>query len=122
MKIANQSLGNWGEIDAIEFLRKKGYQIVAKNFRTKIGEIDIIGKKDDLLVFVEVKARVGDLKGKPWESISFFKLKHLKKAIYFYLMEKKLANVKLRVDVISIEFNSDYSVKNLKHFENVDLP
>jgi putative endonuclease len=116
------SLGKLGESKACQYLKSKDYRIINANFQTRLGEIDIICQKNDLLVFVEVKARIGDLKGKPYESITYWKLKHLKKAIYFYLIKKNLLNSKLRIDVISIEFNPDKTVKKLLHFENVELP
>jgi putative endonuclease len=110
-----------GEIRACEYLKKKKYKIITTNFRTPAGEIDIVAQRGDQIIFFEVKARIGDLKGKPYESVNYWKLKHLKKAIYFYLMENNLLEAKLRLDVISIEFNPDRSIKELLHFENVEL-
>lgn len=115
------NLGQYGENKAADFLRQKDYQILAQNFRARVGEIDIICKKDNTLVFVEVKSRIGDQKGKPYESVTAYKLHHLKKAIYYYLISHKLLQSKLRTDVISIEFHGDLSIKNLQHFEDVQL-
>lgn len=121
MSDLSKSFGKLGEIKARQYLKQNNYKILITNFRTRVGEIDIIGEKDGQLIFFEVKARIGDLKGKPYESITYWKLNHLKKAIYFYLVKNNLFNSKLRIDVISIEFNQDKSIKKLLHFENVEL-
>lgn len=115
------SLGKLGEAVACQYLKKKNYKILTTNFKTRNGEIDIVCKKNDQLIFVEVKSRISDLKGKPYEAITSQKLKHFQKAIYYFLSQHNLFNWKLRVDVISIEFNSDRSIKKLTHFENIEM-
>ncbi|MEW5941133.1 MAG: YraN family protein, partial [Chloroflexota bacterium] len=57
MSRPQQRVGRWGEQAAAEYLEKRGYLILARNFRTKHGEIDLIARQDNILVFVEVKAR-----------------------------------------------------------------
>lgn len=114
-------IGKLGEKVAVNFLKKNKYRILATNFKTKAGEIDIICTKNKVLTFVEVKTRVGDKKGKPYESVKYFKLKHLRSAIYYYLTRFNLFSNKLRADVVSVQFNSDLSIKDLKHFENLEL-
>lgn len=76
-------IGQLGEELASSYLRNHRYTILTKNFRTRAGEIDIICRDGETLVFVEVKTRVGDFRGKPYEAVDFRKLSHLKKAIYF---------------------------------------
>lgn len=122
MTNAKLSLGKLGEIKARQYLRRKNYQIITSNFQTRFGEIDIICRKDDFLVFVEVKTRISDIKGKPYQSVTYWKLKRLKKAIYVYLAKNQVLNAQLRVDVISIELNPDKTVKELSHFENLEVP
>ncbi len=121
MSNLSQTFGKLGEKEAARYLKKNKYKIITTNFRTRAGEIDIIGQKDGQLIFFEVKARNNDLKGKPYESITYWKLNHLKKAIYFYLLKNNLFDWKMRIDVVSIEFNADKSIKKLLHFENVEL-
>ena len=70
MKNRNQLLGQKGEEVACGYLRKKGYTIVTRNWRSKIGEIDIVAKRGDVLVFVEVKTRGGTGHGYPEEAIT----------------------------------------------------
>lgn len=115
------TLGQLGENAAEEYLKTKDYNIVTRNFRTRMGEIDIVCKKNGTFVFVEVKSRVGDIKGKPYEAVNKIKLAHLKKAIYYFLIKNKIHDSKLRIDVVSIEFFADRSINSLRHFENVDL-
>lgn len=121
MDNTTKTFGRLGEVEACQYLKQKNYKIITTNFRTRAGEIDIIAQKDDKLIFVEVKARIGDIKGKPYESVTYWKLNHLKKAVYFYLIKNNLLNGKLRLDVISIEFFPDKTIKKLQHFENVEL-
>ena len=70
MSGANRRLGQWGERQARLYLEAKGYAVVANNFRCRAGEIDIVARQGDELVFVEVKTRRGDAFGHAMESIS----------------------------------------------------
>lgn len=116
-----QSLGKQGEKMAVDFLRTKGYAINETNYRTRGGEIDIIAEKNHVQIFIEVKTRIGDEKGKPYEAVTYRKVKHLQKAISFYLNEKNHKTGPMRIDVISIELNPNESIKKLQHFENIDI-
>lgn len=69
MKINNR-IGKIGEKLAAEYLEKHGYEIITTNFYTKRGEIDIIARKDNEIVFVEVKTRSSDSFGKPVEAVT----------------------------------------------------
>lgn len=117
-----QSLGRQGEKMAIDFLLSKGYSICETNYRTRGGEIDIIAEKNNVQIFIEVKTRTGDEKGKPYEAVTYRKVIHLQRAISFYLKEKNKKTGALRIDVISIELNPDQSIKKLQHFQNIDIP
>ena len=70
MSSANRRLGQWGERQARLHLEAKGYTVVANNFRCRAGEIDIVARQGDELVFVEVKTRRGEAYGRAEESIS----------------------------------------------------
>lgn len=111
-------LGKRGEAIAVEYLQDKGYHIIDANFRTRAGEIDIIAQEKEKYVFFEVKTRKGDLKGKPYEAVTFRKIKHLQAAIKYYIVQNRLVDKPLRIDVISIELKSDGSIARLRHFEN----
>ena len=116
------SVGRIGENIACEYLKKKGYIIISRNYHTRSGEIDIICQKDLYLIFTEVKTRIGDLKGKPYEQVTYHKRKHLKKIIDIYILLNKPLLKKYRFDIVSIVLNSNFKVKNLIHFINVPLP
>ncbi len=101
----NKNFGYIAEEYAAKFLRKSGYRIIKKNFRTSFSEIDIIAKKNDYLVFVEVKARSSLKFGFPEEAVSNLKLNRIKKAAYVYLQKYRLLNKKFRIDIVSLTYN-----------------
>ena len=112
--------GNLGEILAIKHLQKKGLKLLKKNFHSRFGEIDLIFKDKDFLVFVEVKTRLSNLYGNPEEAINKRKINSiLKTGQYFQLLNPKTPKA-LRIDVVGIFLDSqNYKILSLKHFENV---
>jgi putative endonuclease len=94
-------LGKSGEERAAGYLRKKGYDILEKNYRCRFGEIDIIASKDGVLVFVEVKTRSSADYGFGYESVTQSKQGKLVKTAQFYMSGR--AEVPARFDVISID-------------------
>ena len=101
-----KSFGVYGENIAGKYLRKNGYKILQKNFRTKFGEIDIIAKENDVIAFVEVKTRESGEFASPFLSIDKNKQKHIIKASLVYLKSKKiLEKHACRFDVISVISN-----------------
>ncbi len=119
MTTYNKDIGKLGEKYASDFLRSKGYIILENNFHTHWGEIDLIAKKDKKIYFIEVKTRVGESKGKPYEAVDFIKVKHLMRPIQLYLLKKNLKDYKLSLDVISVVLNADRSVKEIKYYKDV---
>lgn len=111
------SLGSQGEAIALDHLLKQGYSLLYKNFRTRYGEIDLIVKKNNLTVFVEVKTRANTLKGEPYEAITYRKRLHMVKVAKYFLLNKN--TTKLRFDAISITLNGEK--KDIKHFENIPV-
>jgi putative endonuclease len=117
--VLNQILGKKGEQIALIFLKKKGYSILSQNFKCKTGEIDIIVKKDECTIFVEVKTRIGNTYGLPEEAVTSWKIKSIiKTADYFMMVNPKLPKL-MQIDVISLELSPAGEVKSLKHFKNV---
>lgn len=121
MTFYRKDVGRNGEDVAVDFLQKEGYSIVERNFRAKLGELDIIAEKDSKLHFIEVKARNSLIKGYPHEAVNAFKLRHLKRTVEFYLLQNKIKAYKLSLDVISILFAPDGTVQWIKHFKNVTI-
>ena len=88
MKNFNHVLGVQGEIIAAEFLKKKKYIILEKNYTTKIGEVDIIAKDNDVIVFVEVKERGTKRFGLPREAVTLYKQNKIRLVASQYLLSK----------------------------------
>lgn len=116
---SNLEIGKIGEQIASSFLQSKGITIVEYNFRTKFGEIDIVGKKDNKTIFVEVKTRIGEAKGKPYEAVNARKISHLKMASTLYVLKNKLKNTKLSLQVVSIVLRSDLKIQKILYFDNL---
>ena len=114
----NLDIGKKGEEEAVSYLKSKNYKILEQNFHTRWGEVDIIASKDNKLSFIEVKTRLSDKFGKPYESFTFSKKNRLRRPVQYFLLKKDYKNYRLSLDVISILFNEDLTIRNLKHFEN----
>ncbi|MFZ1704960.1 MAG: YraN family protein [Saprospiraceae bacterium] len=124
MKTGNPSntikLGQAGEDLAVQFLIEKGYDIIERNWRFKKAEIDIICRKDKVLIFVEVKAKSYTHFGAPEESISTYKENLIIDAASQYMILVG-HEWEIRFDIISIVFNKDKSF-NLNHFPDAFFP
>jgi putative endonuclease len=97
-----KELGKKGEEKALRFLKKKGYRIIEQNYVCDLGEMDIIAKDKDILVFIEVKTRTSMAFGPPQLAVNQFKQRQLSKVALHFLKEKKLEDVKARFDVVAI--------------------
>ena len=97
-----QNFGKKSESIAITHLKKHGYKILEQNYRTKLGEIDIIAKDKDTLVFVEVKARNSNRFGNPKCAVTFKKQRKISIVALLYIKTTKQNNVKARFDVVAI--------------------
>jgi putative endonuclease len=98
---AHNDTGNWGEAKAAAFLLEKGFEIVEKNFRNRHQEIDLIVRKDKMLVFVEVKTRSGIAYGMPEEFVNVAKARGVMKAAENYIFDNDW-HFDVRFDIISI--------------------
>lgn len=96
------NLGKSGEDLAAKALQKKGLKIIIRNFRNKFGEIDIIARDREYLVFVEVKTRCSDRFGLPEEAVTAAKQQQIIRVASSYLSQHKLLNVPVRFDVVAI--------------------
>lgn len=115
MTFQRRSLGMWGENVAADYLQKKGMKIIERNFRCRLGEIDIIARQGGYLVFIEVRTRSSAICGLPQESITAAKVKKVRRLAQFYLAQKSLANVNVRFDVVAVFCTGDTTVT---HIEN----
>lgn len=113
-----RSLGDWGEEKAQRYLSDRGYQLLARNWRTREGEIDLVMEQDLTIVFIEVKTRNTDRFGSPEESITPGKQKRLRKTCLAYLQENHYENRDWRIDVVAIEAMRSGEITRLDHYEN----
>ncbi len=95
-------LGKTGEDLAVRYLKKNGYRILARNYRTPIGEIDIIAKDRETLVFAEVKTRKSTRYGHPKWAITPKKQRKLSMLALYYLKSVQGQYQKARFDVVSV--------------------
>lgn len=115
----HNELGKSGEKEAVAFLSEKGFEIVATNWRKEKAEADIIARKNDLLLLIEVKTRSTDYFGTPAEAVGKQKQRMMVKAAEYFLEEKEL-NVEVRYDIISIILNE--KGKKIVHIEDAFYP
>ena len=104
-KVKNYKKGKEGEEIAKKFLEQKGFRLIESNYNNKLGEIDLIMSNKEVLVFVEVKLKVGDKFGSPEEMISKYKLNRIRRIAESFLMlnpEIKRNFLKYRLDAVCI--------------------
>lgn len=123
MSFSTKKLGDLGERIAIDYLKKKGYQILAQNYVPKFAdlnkaEIDIVAKKEGVIAFIEVKTLSGNSPFLPQDKVDYAKQKKIIKAAKFYLSEKKLAELPWQIDVVSLKINSDSQKAKIWHLKN----
>lgn len=102
-----QKLGRDAEKLAERMLVREGYRIVAKNYRVRSGEIDIIAEERGTLAFIEVKARRSGRYGDPREAVNFAKQKKISRVALCYLKATGQENVNARFDVVSVNYRQN---------------
>ena len=116
--MSNQSLGRAGEEAAADFLRQKGYEILARNYRARVGEIDLIAwQKPRTLIFVEVKTRHGDSFGQPALAVNFHKKQKIIMTAHWYLRENRREDCYIRFDVVEV-YAMPGGTFRLRHYES----
>jgi putative endonuclease len=95
-------LGERGEDHAARYLRRRGYKILVRRFKSRFGEIDIVCRHGDWLVFVEVKTRQSDRYGAPSESVDREKQRHLSRTALEYLRLLHNPRVRFRFDIVEV--------------------
>jgi len=114
----NKNIGKFGEDIATKYLEEKGYKIKERNFRTFLGEIDIICEYRGNIIFVEVKTRRSDKFGYPEEAINFNKQRKIIKNALCYLAKYNLWKINHYFDVIFVSISNHEDVKRIKHIRN----
>ena len=113
-----KSRGDFGEEMACKYIKKNGYKLLEKNFRTKFGEVDLIGIDDDTICFIEVKARSSSDYGNPEEFVTKRKQKRLWKTASIYINKKTHELENYRFDVISVDLENE----EIQIFKNAFQP
>ncbi len=112
------NFGKTGEALACAHLKKLGYAILSRNYRTKMGEIDIVAREGKCLVFVEVKTRQSDVYGMPEESINKKKMNKLARLAQLYIRNKRLHEMPARFDVVSVVIPGIFGKKTIRLIRN----
>ena len=118
MKEFNLKTGQMGEAIAREYLKKKGYKILAQNFKTKYAEIDLIARQKNEMVFVEVRTKRGEIFGTPEESLNRKKMIKLRKNAWAYVGRIGWQGA-YRLDAVCVVLKQDNSAQRINHYENI---
>lgn len=109
-------LGAWGEDQAVRYLRRRGVKILYRNYRSPVGEIDIIGRHRKTLLFVEVKTRRTAVCGVPAEAVGPVKQRQILRTAEWFLQQEGSSNLQPRFDVVSVLGCED--AVDIEHIEN----
>ena len=109
----NIEKGKLGEDIAVRYLVSKGYRILARNYRNKIGEIDIIGEKDNTIIFLEVKSRTNTNYGYGYEAVNRKKQEKIINSSHIYCKQNGFYNRQLRYDIIEVYLTKDTKINHI---------
>lgn len=109
-------LGNRGENSAAAFLKKQGYRILGRNCRNHFGEIDLVARDGDWIVFVEVKTRTSHATGHPAEAVTRVKQAKLTKLALVWLKAHRLLERRFRFDVVAITWGQGSLPTQIEHY------
>lgn len=113
-----KELGFKGEDIASNFLKKKGYKIIQRNYKCKYGEIDIIAEQNKVIAFIEVRTVQSENFGIPQDFITNIKTDHISKSALNYIKKENLFEHSCRFDFIAITFSHTLSEPKIEHIEN----
>lgn len=120
--VAAQGLGRWGEDLAARYLRARGWSILARNYRFGRREVDLVVRRDDLVAFVEVKARSARGYGHPLEAITRLKRREVEAVATHFLASHGLDGVDVRFDAVAVYYRPDSRYASLEHVEDAWRP
>lgn len=109
--------GDRGEDIAADFIKQNGFEIIKRNYRFGHGEIDIIAKQKEILVFIEVKTRKNLEFGPPELAVTKSKQRQIRKISEAYLVDNKITDMDCRIDVIAILLKKNLPPE-INHIEN----
>ena len=112
--MGSKELGDLGEKHAARSLALRGYSILARKFRCRLGEIDIIALDKGTLVFIEVRSRSGEEYGLPYETINHRKRRHIRRVAAAFQMKYGLLDHDSRFDCVSVVFDKKGNLKDIE--------
>ena len=114
-KVAAVSIGALGEEAAVKAIKKQGYKVLERNYRTKMGEIDIIAKDGEYTCFIEVRLRKNNDFGSPADTIDIRKQQKIIRTAKYYAVIKKIYDTPMRFDAVLINADAkDGKLTNVK--------
>ena len=117
--LSKKQLGDLGEDISEIFLAKMGYSIIKRNYRCRLGEIDLIAKDKNKIIFFEVKTRTNLNFGYPEDSVNNLKVLKLKKLAIFFAVSENMGDLDMQFDVISINLSGTCFSGNIKNIKNI---
>jgi len=115
--LSRSALGALGERHAARLLRSKGYRLLEANYRTPLGELDLIARDDDTLVFVEIRTRTSEDTLTPLSSVDERKQQHVVRTARAYLRARRLPECPCRFDVVEVVATITGKVVDMRHYE-----
>ncbi|MBW3541984.1 MAG: YraN family protein [Planctomycetes bacterium] len=115
-------LGDRGERAAARFLRRQGLKILARQCSSRLGEIDVIARDGDCVVFVEVKTRRSSAAGDPVEAVTFGKQKQLTRVALSWLKSRGLLEHRARFDIVAVLWPEGARKPEIRHYRNAFEP
>ena len=116
--MSRRATGDRGELLALEHLTMQGYKILARNWRTREGEVDLVAQDGETIVFVEVKTRTGREFGLPEEAVTPTKRRRLQRAAWAYLQAHALLDADWRIDVVAIDLPPTGRVPEIRYYRD----
>lgn len=111
------AIGMRAQEEAERFLQKNGYRIIARNWKTRMGEIDLVGKRKNDFAFVEVKALVSPRSPfQPEDHFTFSKQKRLARLALMYLARYNLSPASYQIDLVAVDLHDDLTLREIRHY------
>jgi putative endonuclease len=112
-----REIGQVGEQAAADFLSKQGFQVITRNWSTRLGELDIIARDGEALVVVEVRTTTSQRFGFGYESIDMRKQQKVRRLALQYIHQQRITHIPLRFDVVSVLLDQERIPKQIDHLK-----
>lgn len=116
------SLGRWGEHHAARFLERRGWRVLCRNYRFGRREVDLVVRRGELLVFVEVKTRAGEGFGDPTEAITWRKRREIEAVAAHFLATRGMTEMAVRFDAVAVTLLAGRQEARVEHVPDAWRP